>query len=198
MLKSMTGYGSAKNTELTSSIHVEVKTLNSKFLDANLRFPKALSEYELEFRNLISQKLVRGKVSLTVEIMNESETALKQKYNKDLFIKYYRELESLASEVDAPKDELFRTALNSPDVVVNANQDEETARDYDKVRSLILSALETCDSFRVKEGAVLQEKFHSYIKSIDSALSSIIALDPARIERIRNRIQSNLSSFIEE
>lgn len=194
----MTGYGSAKHSESSSSIHIEVKTLNSKFLDANLRYPKALSEYELEIRNMISQKLERGKVSLSIDLVNESETVLKQKYNKELFIKYYRELESLASEVEAPKDELFRAALNSPDVVVNSNQDEDDAESFEKVRTLISRALDDCNIFRLKEGAVLEEKFNGYISSINNALSAVIELDPARIERIRTRIKSNLGSFIEE
>lgn len=194
----MTGYGSAKHSESSSSIHIEVKTLNSKFLDANLRYPKALSEYELEIRNMISQKLERGKVSLSIDLVNESETVLKQKYNKELFIKYYRELESLASEVEAPKDELFRAALNSPDVVVNSNQDEDDAESFEKVKTLISKALDDCNIFRLKEGAVLEEKFNGYISSINNALSAVIELDPARIERIRTRIKSNLGSFIEE
>lgn len=194
----MTGYGSAKLSESTASIHVEVKTLNSKFLDTSLRFPKSLSEHELAIRNIISDKLVRGKVSLTIEIINESETTLKQKYNKDLFVKYYQELELLALEVGASKQELFRTALSSPDVIVSAGNEDETTEEFDKVKQLIADALEACNAFRSKEGKVLQDKLRSYIQSIGHALNAIVELDPNRVERIRNRIKNNLASFIEE
>ncbi len=199
MLKSMTGYGSAKTSENGVSINVEVKTLNSKFLDINLRNPRSYSDKELEIRNLISDILERGKVTLSIEIQNDAETELKQKYNKTLFTKYFKELELLADEVGANKDELFRTALNSPDVIVNnSTEDDANAGDFDKIKSLIIQGLQQCDDFRKKEGKVLQQKLLSYVTIISEALLAVEKLDPERVEKIRTRIKSNLAKFIEE
>ncbi|MEQ8924413.1 MAG: YicC/YloC family endoribonuclease [Fulvivirga sp.] len=198
MLKSMTGYGAASGTFETYSIHVEVKTLNSKFLDVNLRLPRSISEKELEVRNIINDYLERGKVSMSVDIQNESETVLKQKYNAPLFQKYYSELEELANLVNAPKDDLFRTALSSPDVIVSNTTEELNSEEYENVKKLIKSALEQCNEFRSKEGDVLQSKLLEYIRSISASLKHVEELDPKRVDNIKTRIKGNLTKFIEE
>ncbi|QSE97933.1 YicC/YloC family endoribonuclease [Fulvivirga lutea] len=198
MLKSMTGYGAASGTFESYSINVEVKTLNSKFLDVNLRLPRSISEKELEVRNIINDYLERGKVSMSVDIQNESETVLKQQYNAPLFQKYYSELEELANLVNAPKDDLFRTALSSPDVIVNNTSEDLDSEEYENVKKLIKQALEHCNEFRAKEGDVLQAKLLEYINSISTSLKHVEELDPKRVENIKTRIKGNLTKFIEE
>ena len=74
----MTGYGAASYAQDNITINAEVKTLNSKFLDVNIRFPKAFSEKELEIRSMISDILTRGKVSITIDYFNQQETEMKQ------------------------------------------------------------------------------------------------------------------------
>lgn len=194
----MTGYGSAKQTNNGILINVEVKTLNSKFLDVNLRCPRVYSENELEIRNAISDILERGKVALSIEVQNETETVLKQKYNKPLFTKYYQQLDDLAEAVGASKEDIFRTALNSPDVVINSNPEEETGADFSELKELIVNALEQCDQFRAKEGEVLKSKLCNYIGNISDALDEVLLLDPKRVEKIRDRIKGNLQKFVDE
>lgn len=194
----MTGYGSTSQLNNNYSIQVEVKTLNSKFLDVNLRMPRNLSEYELEIRNILNDTLERGKVSLSIDIQNETETILKQKFNRQLFEKYYKELEKLAESVGASKEDLFRTALNSPDVIINNSSEEVGDGNFTQVKELLVEALRKCDEFRSKEGSVLASKLSDYIESISKALRNVELLDPKRVEKIRNRIKGNLTRFIEE
>jgi uncharacterized protein (TIGR00255 family) len=198
MLKSMTGYGAAKLTNGSVTINIEVKTLNSKFLDLGLRTPRNISEHELTLRTLISDKLERGKVSLSVDVQNESETELKQKFNEPLFIKYYSELEKLAKKVGANESEIFRLALSSPDVITNASIEDSATSDWDQIQALIKEALNQCDQFRIKEGNVLHQKFESYIKVIGERLKEVESIDPQRVEKVRSRIYGNLNQFVEE
>ncbi|HNP20342.1 MAG TPA: YicC family protein [Fulvivirga sp.] len=198
MLKSMTGYGAAKLTNGSLTINVEVKTLNSKFLDLNLRTPKSISENELTLRTLVSDILERGKVSLSVDVQNESETELKQKFNEALFVKYYKEMEKLAQKVGANESEIFRMALASPDVIVNTNSEETAKSNWEDILILIKQALEQCDQFRIKEGKVLHQKFEGYIKAIGNYLKEVEVIDPQRVEKVRNRIYGNLKQFVEE
>ncbi len=198
MLKSMTGYGAAKLTNGSLTINVEVKTLNSKFLDLNLRTPRSISENELTLRTLVSDILERGKVSLSVDVQNESETELKQKFNEALFVKYYKEMEKLAQKVGANESEIYRMALASPDVIVNTNSEETAKSNWEDILKLIKQALEQCDQFRIKEGKVLHQKFEGYIKAIGNYLKEVEAIDPQRVEKVRNRIYGNLKQFVEE
>src|SRR3989337_2779307 len=155
MIKSMTGFGQASADDGQSKIYVEVKSLNSKFLDLNLRLPKGFSDKELEVRNLISEKLERGKVSVSIEYEKLSDRAIKQTYNETLFIAYYAELKKLADRVYAPYESLFEQALNSPDVIQGNIREVAGEEVWIKVRGLLEEALKKCESFRLAEGKVL-------------------------------------------
>ncbi|MTI21605.1 YicC family protein [Fulvivirga sp. RKSG066] len=198
MLKSMTGYGSSSFSEEGITINIEVKTLNSKFLDLNLRLPKSFNEKEIEIRNLVTQMLERGKVVLNVEFANESDTEQKQTYNEELFVKYYNELKKLSNKVIAPDQDLFRLALSAPDVVINTGEQGLDEESWGKIKELVVKTLQQCDDFRKKEGAELQEKFSGYIASIKEGLEAVTKLDPERIERVKSRIKGNLLNYVDE
>ena len=123
MLKSMTGFGQASARIGDASLLVEVKALNSKFLDLSLRLPKVFSEKELEVRNIITEKMERGKVSVSVEHVKGSSAEIEQQYNEPMFIAHYAELKKLADRVMAPYDNLFEMALRSPDVQQTTERD---------------------------------------------------------------------------
>jgi uncharacterized protein (TIGR00255 family) len=198
MIKSMTGFGQASADDGQSRIYVEVKSLNSKFLDLNLRLPKSLSEKELEVRNLISEKLERGKVAASIEYEKLSDGTIKQSYNEQLFIAYYAELKKLADRVYAPYENLFDLALNSPDVI-HANIKEEVGEElWSKVKDLLLEALKKCDDFRVDEGKVLGTMLANCCAVIEGSLESVKELDPKRVARIRERLKNNIVSFFGE
>ncbi|MBK5278465.1 MAG: hypothetical protein JJE09_06345, partial [Bacteroidia bacterium] len=85
MIKSMTGFGQAVSNSTEATITVEIKSLNSKFLDLSLRLPKLFSEKELELRNLISEKLERGKLSFSIDYQPTAKEEVHQRYNESLF-----------------------------------------------------------------------------------------------------------------
>lgn len=198
MIKSMTGFGQASADEGQSRIYVEVKSLNSKYLDLNLRLPKAFSDKELEVRNLISEKLERGKVSLSVEYEKISDGTVKQTYNETLFLAYYAELKKLADRVYAPYESLFELALNSPDVIQGNLREEVGEEVWLKVKGLLVDALKQCDDFRQDEGKVLGNMLANCCRVIEKSLDEIKALDPRRVTRIRERLKGNVVSFFGE
>lgn len=194
----MTGYGSSHLSNDDVTINIEVKTLNSKYLDLNFRLPRAFSEKEIELRNLVSDKLQRGKVSLSIDYVNEKETELKQRYNEELFVQYYTALRRLADKVIASDQDLFKLALSAPDVMINDQGEEVDEQEWVNLKSLVEQALNNCDEFRRKEGAELQQKFMSYINSIAASLEDVKVLDPKRVEKIRDRIKGNITKFVDE
>ncbi len=190
----MTGFGQASLNKGDVSLMVEVKTLNSKFFDVNLRLPKIFNEKELDVRNLIADKLERGKISLSVD-MQTTRAEIRQQYNETLFVAYYTELKKLADKTMAGYEGLFELALNSPDVVVGGGREELNPALWDSLQKLVSEALQKCDQFRVTEGKALEEKLVTYIQSIANALKKVEQLDPQRVERIRSRIKGNLTEF---
>ena len=198
MLKSMTGFGTVNQQGPGLDIYVEVKTLNSKFLDLMLRIPKELSETEAEIRNVITETLTRGKVMLTIEIARTADAEPKQRYNEELFRRYYASLKSLADSVGADESDLFTLALESPDVIISQHEESLDTSTVNSVMNALRDALSICDKFRSEEGARLSSELEKYVSSIRENLDAIVAIDPSRIKRIKERIRGNISNLVED
>lgn len=195
MIKSMTGYGKAQAERNGVTINVEIKTLNSKFLELNLRLPKAYSEKEMELRNLLSQQLERGKANVSIDMQSVDATESKVEFNKPLFLLYYRQLQELAQAAGAPSlDDVFRLAVQQPDVSRTATRefDEE---EWKLLESLIQEAAEACDAFRLREGEALKEKLASYIAEIKSQLQAVEERDPFRTEAVKEKLTRKLEEL---
>ncbi len=195
MIKSMTGYGQVAFSFGDGTLSIEVKSLNSKFLDLSLRLPKKYSEKELELRNLIAEKLERGKVSLSIEYQSGIKQEVRHQYNEELFVSYFNELKKLADKVGAGQDALFQMALNSPDVVQANGKEELDPAEWEQVRTMLNEAIDKCDHFRNEEGKSLEDKLKSYIENIRHGLIEVEKIDPKRIEKIRSRIKGNITDF---
>ncbi len=198
MLKSMTGFGQASASIGDGSFLVEVKTLNSKFLDLNLRLPRIFSEKELDVRAVITEKLERGKVSVSIEYVKSPGLEIQGQYNESMFIAHYAELKKLADRVMAPYDHLFELALRSPDVQQTSERETLDLVLYEKFLGILKDAIEQCETFRKREGASLVEKLKDYINSIANLLKNVEKLDPLRVEKIRTKIKKGVVEFFGE
>jgi len=198
MIKSMTGYGLAGFEDDSYVVSVEVKTLNSKFLDLSIRSPKQFSDKELEIRNLVSAVLERGKVNLNLDFSYKSAAEMPVAVNEDLFLAYYRTYQSLAQKVKTDGSDIFKLALQSPQVL-NSNVEKKTDTDeWEIVKKTIEKALRYCDAFRKDEGNTLESKFLENLAVIREGLDTVKTQDPERKSRIRERIKGNFRDWMEE
>ncbi|MDH5474391.1 MAG: YicC family protein [Cyclobacteriaceae bacterium] len=198
MIKSMTGYGTARYADDTFEVTVEVKSLNSKFLDLSMRTGRSYSDKEMEIRNAISEKLVRGKIAVNIDYQLVANNDTSVSYNQALFENYYKDLKALANSVGDNSSDLFKIALQSPDVTINKTDEKGDELNWEVVKKVFLEALHNCDTFRIDEGSTLNEKLSSYIQSIRNGLTKVEALDPDRVAAIRTRITNNMNQFIDE
>jgi uncharacterized protein (TIGR00255 family) len=198
MIKSMTGFGQSSIDDGKLQISVEVKSLNSKFLDLGLKLPKKFSDKEVEVRNLLSEKLERGKVSISIDYVRTGTEELKQSYNEALFLAYFSALKKLADSVNASQQDLFSLALNSPDVIQNKLSDSPDEEEWLTIKNQLLQAISKCDDFRKTEGKSLEVKLKEYGESIINQLEKVDVLDPKRVTRIRERLKGNVVSFLGE
>jgi uncharacterized protein (TIGR00255 family) len=196
MIKSMTGFGQAQHDDGTLRISTEVKSLNSKFLDLGLKFPRQFSEKELDLRNLVSDRLERGKISISIEWQRYGQEEVKQVYNEKLFLTYLENLKKLEASSKTLANNIFELALNSPDVIQTRLETETIEEDWAKITDVLKKAIDQCDDFRKAEGNSLALKLKEYCNTIYSALKKVEELDPKRVEKIRERIKGNISSFL--
>jgi len=193
----MTGFGRAESFAEELNIVVEVKSLNSKYLDTIIKMPKLFSEKEIEVRNLLEKSMIRGKISVNIDYQNTASGTQPQVINKALMTKYYNQLNTLARELEDEKADIFRLALYLPDVI-SPEFDNKENENWPAIRSVLIQAVENCDAFRVQEGKSLIKEIETYIIEIGNSLAEVDSLDPERIEQIRQRIKSNLAELIPE
>jgi uncharacterized protein (TIGR00255 family) len=193
----MTGFGKAVNEIPGKKVTVEIRSLNSKQLDLNLRMPYFYKEKELELRTELGKQLERGKIDVSVYAESTQET-LPVALNKTLAKTYYRELKSLSEELKENSNDLLGLVLKMPEVMKAerevAELDEE---EWKLVKAVVDKAIDAFQKFRDDEGSTLLKEFNSRIGIIDSLLSQVLALDSARVANIKNRIKNNISEVID-
>ena len=190
----MTGFGQATANYADANITIEIKSLNSKFLDLSLRLPKKFSDKENEVRTLVADMLERGKVSVAVEHQKKSANSDAQRYDESLFASNYAELKKLADKVMADYDSLFQMALDAPGVKQTEVPEVTDPAEWEKIAGLLKNAMDSCTAFRDAEGKVLGNKLESYISTINQGLQQVLKLEPARTEKIRNKLKENIAN----
>jgi uncharacterized protein (TIGR00255 family) len=193
----MTGFGQSTAVVDDGSIHVEVKSLNSKFLDLGLKLPSDFSDKDIDIRNRIQEQMERGKIAVIVAYERRPGGAPEARYREDAFIAHYLELKKLADRVVAPYDQLFELALRSPEVSVDPER-RASAQTMEKLMEAVELAVKQCNDFRADEGAALGKKLTDYIDRIASGLQTVEQLDAGRVEKIRARILGRVTEFFGE
>ena len=196
MIKSMTGYGRAESGDGERKYTIEIKTINSKQFDLQMRIPALFKEKELELRTFLLQRLERGKVELTIQV-DASQTAENFTINKALAHRYFEEIRQLQRELNLDeKQNVVDVILRLPEVVQPAP--EVLADDtWHVVRSAVDEAAEHCDQSRQNEGRLLQADFELRIGLIQDYLQKIEPFEVARIERIREKLRKDLEKYFE-
>ncbi len=198
MIKSMTGYGVAGFENEHLAIQVEVRTLNSKMLDLSIRSPRQFADKESEIRNRAQAILDRGKVSISIDFLVKGNQSLPVQLNEDLFKTYYATFERLAASVGEKGTDLFKLALQAPQVMVSTTMDREDSEDWAQVKLALEEALIRCESFRVDEGASLFVKLKENIDLIRQGWQAIKVEEPNRKEKIQSRIRGHFSQWMDE
>lgn len=184
MIKSMTGFGKHVIQLPTKKITVEIKSLNSKSIDLNARMPSAFREKELEYRNLIAQRLKRGKVDFGLFVETTGD-AISAQVNTGAVRQYMRQLGEIAAADEAS---LLEMALRFPDAMKTDKEDIE-ASEYGAIKETVEAALEAVDQFRESEGTVLEKDFKTRIGNLEQLLNKVVGMDPERQATVRERLQ---------
>jgi len=195
MIHSMTGFGKTICELQEKKLNIEVKSLNSKQLDIYTRVPHIYKEKELEIRNLLKQKLDRGKVEFGIYIdrLEDEKTA---NINKSVIINYYKQLKEITSELNIEQNEQLLPAIMRLPDTVKSEYDELDVKEWEKVIFCIREAITELISFRTREGKVLEKDIIKRVKMIELYLQQVEPLEKERINRVRQRLNNNLHEFI--
>ena len=187
----MTGFGKASLQLPTKKITVEVKSLNSKGLDLSVRMPSSYREMELGLRNQIALKLERGKIDFSIFIESTAEQT-STKVNVPIVKAYISQLREVYPGAD--ETELMKMAIRMPDTM-KTERDEIDENDWSEIQKVILEALNHILEFRGDEGASLEKEFQLRIGNIRQYMNDALALDPERVQAIKDRLQTAISEL---
>ena len=195
MIKSMTGFGKGEATFQNKKITVEIRSLNSKQLDLNLRLPSVYRQSEYELRTLIARTVQRGKVDVFVNVESQ-RVETPARINRELFREYLRQMnDTLAyAGIDADYDTLVPAILRMPEVV---SAESETVSDEEHAALLFAAeaAAAHLDAFRAQEGAILIADLLRRVDLIEQYKEEVVPFEQARTQTIRARILDNLAQL---
>lgn len=194
MLKSMTGFGRAEQTENDKTFLVEVKALNGKQFELQLRLPPLLRPYEFEIRNTLQEQLVRGTVDCMI-IIKQNGTSKPVNINTDLIKAYYTQIETLAGELNIDTNSVLSALLRLPEVVTPTN-DVLSESDFKGFNKVLQEALNNLNQHRIDEGTVLEKDLLTRINNINEQEEAILKLEPNRKTRIKEEINNLLEKHV--
>lgn len=194
MLRSMTGFGKAEATIGSKKFTVEIRSLNSKQLDLNMRIPNVYREKELELRSWLSENVLRGKADGLI-YYESLEAEKRMAINTQLLESYYEDLKGFGDKVGMTNADYLNALMRIPDVMKPESQELDEA-EWSKVLALVKEAYNKFDHYRLTEGAKLEEDFRKRIQLIIELRDALEAPIAARSVKIREKIKNNLDELI--
>jgi len=189
----MTGYGKSVLQLPTKKVTIELKSLNSKNIDLNVRMPSLYKEKELDIRKRIANTLIRGKVDFSIYVETTADDTSTQ-INQPVVKHYMQQLKNVVSGDDI---ELLKMAIRLPDAL-NTVREEINDNEWQQISLEITNALQAISKYRLDEGIVLENDFKQRIATISNILQQVINVDPERIIAVKERLKKGVEDLKEK
>lgn len=184
MVRSMTGFGRAEQTIADKTYLVEIKSLNGKQFDVNLKIPPLIKPYEFDIRNLLQESLLRGTVECLIVVKQNGATK-PVVINTDLIKAYYSQIETLAADLQIDTNSVLAALLRLPEVVSPSNEILDEA-DWKNLKGVIEEALLELNTHRIEEGKSLENELRLRVKNIQIQEDEVLKLEPKRRKKMKN------------
>lgn len=194
MIKSMTGFGKATKEFNNKTVLVEIRSVNSKSLDLNLRISSVYRDKEYELKSELTKLLDRGKIDLSIYIDPKIQEAPVE-INTSLAKVYHLQLKKLAADLNESDSDLLSKILKMPDVLKQERK-EPNEQDWKDIKNVVLEAVSHLNQFRIDEGKSIEKDFEARLEIISTCLAIVKEQDLKRIENIRQRIRKNIEDVI--
>jgi len=193
MIQSMTGYGKAVLQLPTKKVTIEIKSLNSKNLDLNVRIPSYYKEKELAVRKKLASSLVRGKIDFSIYVeMTSDETSTQ--VNKRVVKQYIEQLRNTLIISSSEDVELLKMAIRMPDAL-STEREELDENEWTLINQSIDTAIAEIVQYRIDEAASLEIDFRERIENINTYLEEVKALDSDRVENVKIRLKKAIDDL---
>ncbi len=197
MIKSMTGYGSAKGTAQELEITVELKSVNNRYLDTSVRMPRSFLFAEDAVKSAVQSHISRGKVDVFISVDSSGAGEMNVKVNEALLKGYIAAISHIAAEYKLPNDMSAMSVSRFPDVLELEKKDMDSDAISEAIVSITEQALRDFDDMRIREGEKLREDVLNRLGTIDSLVSTVEEKAPQTVEDYRNRLYQKMSEVLD-
>ncbi len=194
MLKSMTGFGRAEQTVGDKTFLVDIKSLNGKQFELQLKLPAFLKPFEFEIRKLLSEKLGRGTLDCTISL-KQTGNAKPVTINADLAKAYYQALAGLSNELGLDPSHILSTLVKLPEVITPTSE-TLTDEEWEEFKKVILSAIDDLNMHRLDEGRSLEEDLILRVDNIIRQQEEVMKLEPLRQQKIKEGLKKLLEEQV--
>jgi uncharacterized protein (TIGR00255 family) len=198
-IKSMTGFGSYEIENEQWKLKTEIKSLNNKFFDLNLRLPKSFKDKDIELRQVLSNKINRGSVSVQIIAEKKNGSSLNDNLSLNLPLakSFYEKIQTLASELNIQSNDLMNTIIAFPDVI-KYEENISTEEDWTMVKSSVDEAFERFDAFRLQEGKTIGLYLIACVDKIRNYVKTVEIEEVPRRESIKGKLLQSLNDNKED
>ena len=195
MVKSMTGFGKTTVESGSKKIVIEIKSLNSKQLDLNLRMPNLYKEKEMEIRSMVKEQLDRGKVDMNI-YFDSSESDKDVSINQSVVMQYFNQMMEISRQLglEPEGNELLQTVMRFPDTL-QVKSEELSEQEWLQLKTGIEKALEEINRFRLQEGKALIKDISYRIELIQQLAAEVPQFEMKRVEVIRQKLQEKINEW---
>jgi len=194
MIKSMTGFGKCQLSFGLRTLHIDIRCLNGKLLDLNLRLPSTLRNMEAEMRAEINTILERGKVDVFIQL-KQADSSPGIQIDKQRFVQHFEALKLLASEVGAHENNIFAEVLRLPDILKVEEEEELDEAELQTIKNTLRQALSDVNTYRLDEGKGLEIELTKRLDLIQTLLEDVGPFEEERMVLIRKRLQQKIDEL---
>lgn len=193
-MKSMTGYGKCVVSEPTRSLTVEMKAVNNRYLEINVRLPKVLAPFENDVKSVIKSKLSRGSVDVFLTYVSEAESHID--FDEAAAKAYLDAAKTLAEKFGVSGEYSVVDLLKAPSVVTERAEEESEDELRDIVTKATEGTVEALDKMRIKEGAGVTKNLRDLADNIDEALKKVVERAPLVVEEYREKLRTRITEAL--
>ena len=195
MILSMTGYGKAEGTIGNKKFSIELRSVNSKQFDLNVRMPGIYKEKEIPLRNKLSKQLGRGKIDISIYFDSNGED-VNHTVNSNVVKSYYDQISTISEELNLGSDDLLSTILRMPDAM-KPERKELDENEWSEIMKLVDEAVVKFIDFRKQEGASLEGDFKLRIDNIEKYAAEVVPFEEERTQTVREKIEGHFEDYKE-
>lgn len=198
MVTSMTGYGRGSASKGGRAVHVEVRSVNSRFLDLSLKLPRSLSLRENDAKELVRRRISRGKISILVNVVSEGDNGIPVRVNTAAARSYYRLLKDLKRTLRMTETVKIAHLLEFPEIFDSGETEAEDEQQWHLTSGALEAALEDLNTMRRQEGGELRGDFQARISTLNTHIDAIEQLSREQVPRERERLRMRLKQLLEK